>query len=41
VEAIFPEWEVPTEWQEFIQLNAEMAEQCPPITLKKPPLCGN
>jgi ferredoxin len=38
VEAIFPEWEVPEEWHDFIQLNAEMATQCPEITQKKAPL---
>ncbi|HTU24690.1 MAG TPA: ferredoxin family protein [Pirellulales bacterium] len=40
VEAIFPEWNVPADWQEFIALNAEMAPQCPPITSKMPPLAG-
>lgn len=38
VEAIFPEWEVPAEFQEFIALNAEMAKKCPPIFERKPPL---
>ena len=41
VEAIFPEWDVPGEWKEFIQLNAEMAAKCPPIYEKKAPLTGN
>jgi ferredoxin len=41
VEAIFPEWDVPGEWKEFIQLNAEMAAKCPPIFEKKAPLAGN
>jgi ferredoxin len=40
VEAIFPEWEVPDEWQEFIQLNAEMSAKCPQIVEKKEPLAG-
>jgi ferredoxin len=40
VQAIFPEWEVPDEWQEFIQLNAEMAPKCPSITQTKPPLAS-
>ena len=40
VEAIFPEWEVPEDQKEFIQLNAEMAEKCPPILEKKVPLVG-
>lgn len=39
VEAIFPEWDVPDEWKDFIQLNAEMAAKSPPITEKKVPLC--
>lgn len=38
VEAIFPEWQVPPQWQEFIQLNAEMAPQTPSITERKQPL---
>ena len=38
VEAIFPEWEVPQEFNEFIALNAEMAKTCPPIYERKPPL---
>jgi ferredoxin len=38
VEAIFHEDEVPDEWQECIQLNAEMAAELPPITAKKTPL---
>jgi ferredoxin len=40
VAAIFPDWEVPPEWQEFIGLNAEMAAKSPAITMKKPPLVG-
>lgn len=39
VEAIFPEGEVPAEWQEFTALNEELARTCPPITEKKAPLC--
>jgi ferredoxin len=38
VEAIFPEWDVPDESKDFIQLNAEMAKKCPPIFEKKAPL---
>jgi ferredoxin len=38
VQAIFQEDDVPEEWRDFIALNAEMAPQCPPITLKKKPL---
>lgn len=38
VNAIFYEDNVPTEWREFIALNAEMAPRCPPITERKAPL---
>jgi ferredoxin len=38
VEAIFYEDNVPNEWKEFIQLNAEMAAQCPPILEKRNPI---
>jgi ferredoxin len=38
VEAIFFEDDVPTQWREFIALNAEMSKQSPQITTKKPPL---
>ena len=38
VEAIFPEWEVPEKWKEFISLNSEMAERCPSIVQQKEPL---
>ncbi len=38
VEAIFPEWDVPEEWQNYIDLNAEMAAKLPAITEKKTPL---
>ncbi len=38
VEAIFPEWEVPEQWEEFIQLNAEMAAKTPSLTERKEPL---
>jgi ferredoxin len=41
VEAIFHEDNLPEEWAEFKQLNAEMAPQCPRITEKKEPLCGS
>jgi ferredoxin len=40
VQAIFPDWEVPAQWQSFIQLNAEMAPRTPSITQKKAPLVG-
>lgn len=38
VQAIFPEAEVPTQWHDYIALNAEMASKCPPITERKEPL---
>ena len=38
VEAIFYEDNVPEEWTDFIQLNAEMATKCPSITERKRPL---
>jgi len=40
VEAIFHEDNVPEEWQEYIQLNAERAPECEPITEKQDPLEG-
>ena len=41
VNAIFYEDDVPEQWREFIQLNAEMAAKTPPITEKKVPLGDN
>jgi ferredoxin len=38
VEAIYHVDNVPEEWKEFIDLNAEMAPQSPSITQKKKPL---
>ena len=38
VEAIFAEENVPAEYEAFITLNAEMAEEMPVITEKKEPL---
>jgi ferredoxin len=38
VEAIFPEDDVPTEWRDFIALNAEMSQITPSINEKKKPL---
>ncbi len=38
VAAIFPDWELPAEWHDFIALNAEMAAKRPPIVEKKEPL---
>jgi ferredoxin len=40
VEAIFHEDNLPAEWKDFTELNAEMAPQLPVITEKKEPLCG-
>jgi ferredoxin len=37
VDAIFYEDDVPSEWLGYVQLNAEMAAKCPPITERKPP----
>ena len=39
VEAIFPDHQVPAQWQEYIELNAEMVAVCPNITERKPPMC--
>ncbi len=39
VEAIFEEGDVPDEWKDYIELNAEMAPKCPNITEKKDPIC--
>jgi len=39
VEAIFKEDEVPDEWTEYIELNAEMAPQLEVIDEQKEPLC--
>jgi ferredoxin len=38
VEAIFHEDNLPEEWAEFKELNAEMATKCPNITEQKEPL---
>ena len=38
VEAIYHEDDVLKDQQEFIQLNAEMARVCPPITERREPL---
>ena len=38
VEAIFYEDDVPHKWHGYIELNHEMAEQCPQITEKQTPL---
>jgi ferredoxin len=36
--AIFADDEVPEQWKDYIQLNAEMAATCPPITERRKPL---
>lgn len=41
VEAIYAEDDVPDEWQHYIQLNADMSQQCESITEKKQPLCDS
>jgi ferredoxin len=41
VEAIFLDDDVPDEWREFIDLNAEMASKSPNITQRKAPLAKN
>ena len=41
VEAIFFEDDVPEEWKDFVQLNAEMALKTPSITERKAPLAGD
>ena len=38
VEAIFHEDDLPEEWNEYIQINAEQSEQCEVITERKEPL---
>ncbi len=38
VEAIFYEEDVPSQWEGYIDLNAEMAPQCPQIVERKTPL---
>ena len=35
VEAIFGEENVPDEWKDYTQLNADMSQKCPVITEKK------
>ena len=37
VEAIFVDVELPPEQEKFIEINADMAKQCPVITEKKAP----
>lgn len=39
VDAIFHEDDVPDEWHDYIELNREMASQCPRISERKAPLC--
>jgi ferredoxin len=38
VEAIYQEDDVPEKWHEYIELNREIASQCPQLTEKKTPL---
>ncbi len=39
-QAIFPGEDVPEVWQDYTELNAEMAPQCPQIKEKKDPQMG-
>jgi ferredoxin len=39
VEAIYLDENVPEEWREYIELNAEKSAECEVITEKKTPLC--
>ena len=41
VEAIFHEDDVPEEWSDFVQLNAEMAAKMPSIFERKAPLASD
>lgn len=41
VEAIFLDENVPEEWHHYIELNAEMAAKCEPITEKKDSLADD
>ena len=41
VEAIFHEDNLPEEWKEYTQINAEMSEKCEVITEKKTPLADS
>jgi ferredoxin len=38
VEAIYLDTNVPEEWTNYVQLNAEMSPQCPVIAERKEPL---
>ena len=38
--AIYFEDHVPDKWRQYVQLNAEMAAQCPEITESRQPLCS-
>ncbi len=40
VNAIFRSDDVPESLKEYVRLNAEMAQKCPPITRKKAPMEG-
>jgi ferredoxin len=39
VDAIYLDEDVPDQWQEYIERNAEMAPKCEVITEKRTPLC--
>lgn len=40
VEAIYPDYDVPAEWEHYVKLNAEMSRETPLILTKKSPLVG-
>jgi len=39
VDAIFIDENVPEQWQQYVEINAEMSKKCDAITQKKQPLC--
>ncbi|KAA0138385.1 ferredoxin family protein [Gimesia chilikensis] len=41
VEAIFHEDNIPEQWQDYIQINAEKSQELPVITEKKEPLADS
>lgn len=41
VDAIYLDEDVPSEWESYVKLNAEMVEQTPVILVKKSPLADN
>lgn len=41
IEAIYPDFDVPDKWKDYIELNRWGAEKYPPINTIKEPLNGN